>query len=82
MIPATTLGRGIKAIHVDASLKPGKSPLVPYRHDETVYNYTYTVQDNTENETRVWKDKMYFRPISRDEMSKNAQLIQNPGYQP
>ena len=82
MIPATTVGRGIKAIHVEAALKPGKSPLVPYRHDETVYDYTYTVQANTENETRVWKDKMYFRPISRDEMSKNAQLIQNPGYQP
>lgn len=80
MIPATTVGRGIKAIDVRATLKPGKSPLVPYRHDETVYDYTYTVQANTENETRVWKDKMYYRPISRDEMSKNNLLVQNPGY--
>ena len=81
MIAAQTVGRGIKAINVQATLKPGKSPLVPYQHDETVYDYTYTVQDNTENETRVWKDKMYFRPINRDEISKNEKLIQNPGYQ-
>jgi starch-binding outer membrane protein, SusD/RagB family len=80
MIPATTVGRGIKAINIQATLKPGKSALVPYVHDETVYNYTYTVQSNTENETRVWKDKMYYRPISRDEMSKNEKLVQNPGY--
>ncbi|MEY3053048.1 MAG: hypothetical protein RLY31_2833 [Bacteroidota bacterium] len=74
------LGRGIKAINVQATLKPGKSPLVPYRHDKSVYDYTYTVVDNTENETRVWKDKMYFRPVSRDEINRNALLVQNPGY--
>ncbi|MFB0909045.1 MAG: RagB/SusD family nutrient uptake outer membrane protein, partial [Spirosomataceae bacterium] len=38
------------------------------------------VVDNTENETRAWKDKMYYRPISRDEMNRNSKLIQNPGY--
>lgn len=74
------LGRGIKAINVQATLKPGKSPLVPYRHDKTVYDYTYTVYDNTENETRVWNDKMYYRPISRDEVNRNSLLKQNPGY--
>lgn len=74
------LGRGIKAIDIQAKLKPGKSPLVPYRHDKTVYDYTYTVYDNTENETRVWNDKMYYRPISRDEINRNALLKQNPGY--
>jgi hypothetical protein len=80
MIAPTSLGRGIKSIHVDATLKPGKSPLVPYRHDKTVYNYTYTVEDNTSNETRRWVDKMYFRPIERDETNRNTALIQNPGY--
>jgi hypothetical protein len=80
MIPATTVGRGIKAIKVEATLKPGKSALVPYRHDETVYDYKYTVVDNTENETRKWDDKMYYRPISRDEISRNSKLVQNPGY--
>ena len=74
------LGRGIKAINVKATLKPGKTPLAPYRHDNTVYDYTYTVYDNTENETRVWNDKMYYRPISRDEINRNALLKQNPGY--
>lgn len=82
MIPATTVGRGIKTIKVTATLKPGKTALVPYRHDPTVYNYTYTVVDNTENETRVWKDKMYYRPISRDEITKNPKLQghNNPDY--
>lgn len=74
------LGRGVKAINIQATLKPGQSPLVPYRHDKTVYDYTYTVYDNTENETRVWNDKMYYRPISRDEINRNALLKQNPAY--
>jgi starch-binding outer membrane protein, SusD/RagB family len=80
MIPAQTVGRGIKAIKVTAALKPGKTAIVPYRFDKTVYNYTYTVVDNTENETRKWDDKMYYRPISRDEMKRNTKLVNNPSY--
>lgn len=80
MIAAGTLGRGIKSIHVEATLKPGKTPLSPYRHDKTVYDYKYTVEDNTSNETRTWHDKMYFRPLIRDEVNKNSKLVQNPGY--
>lgn len=80
VIAPTTLGRGIKAINVKAVLKPGKSPNVPYFRDENVYNYTYTVQDNTENETRKWVNKMYYRPIGISEMQKNNKLVQNPGY--
>ncbi len=80
MIPDVTVGRGIKSIHVEAELKAGQTALVPYRHDKTVYNYTYTVEDNTSNETRKWVDKMYFRPIIRDEMNRNSALVQNPGY--
>jgi hypothetical protein len=80
MIAASTLGRGIKDIHVEATLKAGQSPHVPYRYDKTKYDYTYTVQDNTSNETRTWKDKMYYRPISRTEMNKNPDLINNPDY--
>ena len=37
--------------------------------------------DNNDNETRTWDDKMYFMPISRDEINRNNLLIQNPGYQ-
>ncbi|MEO8473801.1 MAG: RagB/SusD family nutrient uptake outer membrane protein [Chryseolinea sp.] len=83
MIAAETLGRGIKDIHVDAVLKPGQSANIPYRYDQGKYKYTYTVEDNTSNETRTWKDKMYFRPISRDEVNKNDKLMghNNPGYE-
>jgi hypothetical protein len=81
MIAPETLGRIIQDIYVEARLKPGATPHVPYRHDKKVYDYTYTVGNNTENETRRWVDKMYFRPISRDERFRNEQLIQNPGYQ-
>lgn len=31
-------------------------------------------------DARAWLDKAYFFPIMRDEMFKNTQLIQNPGY--
>ena len=80
MIPAQTVGRGIKAINVTATLKPGKTVLVPYRHDPTVYTYTYASVDNTENETRIWTDKMYYRAISRDEIKRNDKLVNNPGF--
>ena len=80
MIAEGTLGSGIKSIHVEATLKAGQTALSPYRHDKSVYNYKYTVEDNTSNETRKWDDKMYFRPIVRDEMNRNAKLVQNPGY--
>ncbi len=80
MIPQTTVGRGIKHVNITATLKAGQTANVPYRYDRTKYDYTYTVVDNTENETRVWHDKMYHRPISRDEVNRNNKLIQNPGY--
>ena len=81
LIAPETLGRGIEKINVTATLKPGKSPLVPYRHDKAVYDYTYEVQNETSIENRTWKDKMYYRPISRDEINKNELLVQNPGYE-
>lgn len=80
MIAPTTVGRGIKAINVEAKLKSGATPRKPYRNDKTVYNYTYTVEDNTSNETRKWNDKMYYRVLSRDEVNRNNKLVQNPGY--
>lgn len=81
LIAPETLGRGIEKINVTATLKPGKSPHVPYRHDKAVYDYTYEVQNETSIENRSWKDKMYYRPISRDEINKNELLVQNPGYE-
>ncbi|MEP2236844.1 MAG: RagB/SusD family nutrient uptake outer membrane protein [Maribacter sp.] len=80
MIADQTLGRGIKVMKVSATLKAGATPRSPYQYDPTVYDYTYTVVDNNDNETRTWDDKMYFMPISRDEINRNSLLIQNPGY--
>jgi hypothetical protein len=31
-------------------------------------------------ENRRWDDKMYFLPIHRDEINRNRNLVQNPGY--
>lgn len=82
MIAPTTLGRGIKAIKVVAKLKAGQTALSPYRYDKSVYSYTYNPVNNTENETRKWDDKMYYRPINRDEVKRNNKLEgkNNPGY--
>lgn len=79
-IAPTTVGRGIKAINVTAKLKAGSSAVGTYKYDKTKYNYFYAVVDNTENETRKWDDKMYYRPISRGEINRNPKLVQNPGY--
>ena len=80
LVAPTTVGRGIKAINIDAKLKAGAKAPKPYKNDRTLYNYTYTVVDNTENETRKWVDKMYFRPLGLSEISKNNKLVENPGY--
>lgn len=80
LIAEETLGRIIEVINIRATLRPGQTPHVPYRYDPDVYDYTYTVVENTENETRTWDNKMYYRPITRDEIFRNELLIQNPGY--
>lgn len=80
LIAPETLGRIIQTVNVRGTLRPGQTPHVPYRHDPAVYNYTYTVVENTENETRTWVNKMYYRPITRDEIFRNDLLLQNPGY--
>jgi hypothetical protein len=49
-------------------------------YDPAVYEYAYNVVENTENETRTWDNKMFYRPIARDEISRNMLLVQNPGY--
>ncbi|MBT1705211.1 RagB/SusD family nutrient uptake outer membrane protein [Chryseosolibacter indicus] len=80
MIAPTTVNRDPQTIRVVGTLKPGETPYNPYRHDKNKYSYTYTVQTST-NENRTWVDKMYFRPIARDEVNKNDALVQNPGYE-
>ena len=43
----------------------------------TYFNYTY---DIITFQQRAWNDKMYFFPIIQEEMNRNNQLVQNPGY--
>ena len=43
----------------------------------TYHDYQYRLIDV---EPRTWADRMYFMPIPRDEMNRNALLKQNPGY--
>lgn len=81
LIAPTTLGRKITFISVLGKFKPGKELNGTYKHDETIYNYTYTPVVDQNHEDRTWVDKMYFRPINLDEMNKNDKLVQNPGYE-
>ncbi|MEO6314694.1 MAG: RagB/SusD family nutrient uptake outer membrane protein [Chitinophagaceae bacterium] len=80
MIAPTTLGQRVRVVIITAKLKPGKTVAV-YRYDKSNYDYTYKVQDIESGvENRKWDDKVYFPPIVLSEMSKNAKLVQNPGY--
>jgi hypothetical protein len=80
MIAPQTLGRKTTFIQVEGTLKPGATAPVPYRRDETKFNYTYLPVVNNDLENRVWLDKMYYRPISLGETQRNNLLEQNPGY--
>ncbi|GGM78355.1 starch-binding protein [Dyadobacter beijingensis] len=80
MVAPATLGRSLQYINVIGKFKAGKSMKEPYHYDPTVYDYTYTPVEEKSHENRTWVDKMYFRPFSRDEMNRNAKLVQNPGY--
>jgi hypothetical protein len=81
MIAPATLGRKLVYMSVTGMLKPGATPPSPYRRDDTKYNYTYLPVEDNSLENRQWLDKMYFLPITRDEITKNSKLVQNPGYQ-
>jgi hypothetical protein len=80
MIAPETLGRKTTYIKVTGKFRPDKTLSAPYRYDPEIYNYTYTPTVETAQENRKWEDKIYFRPFSRDEINRNIQLIQNPGY--
>lgn len=79
MIAEETLGRKANIINITGTLKPGET-ISTYRYDPEIYNYVYTVRPiDPGKENRIWLDKMYFVPIERDEMNRNAALVQNPG---
>ncbi|MDB5249985.1 MAG: carbohydrate-binding protein SusD [Segetibacter sp.] len=80
MIAPQTLGRKTTYIQVEGRLKAGATAPVPYRRDETKFDYTYKPVINNDLENRRWLDKMYFRPFSLGETQRNKLLEQNPGY--
>jgi len=80
LIAEETLGQIVQTIDIRATLRPGQTAHTPYMYDPAVYEYAYNVVENTENETRTWDNKMFYRPIARDEISRNMLLVQNPGY--
>lgn len=80
MIAPNTLGRQPNGIAIFGALKPGAS-VSTYKFDPTKYDYSYSVFSiSPGKENRRWDDKMYFLPIHRDEMNRNKNLVQNPGY--
>ena len=68
------------AICVVARLKPGQTAELPYVHDDSKWDYTYSVLDLSYRELRKWDNKLYFAPITREEMNRNTAMVQNPGY--
>lgn len=79
MIAPETNSKELTGILVFARLKPGKTAYKPYIHNEDTWDYHYYVQSLSFRENRRWDNKMYFAPISRDEMNRNPNLVQNPG---
>lgn len=80
MIASSTLGRKVQIMNVIGTMKPGKTVTL-YKYDPTSYDYQYKVVEmDPGKENRTWLDKMYFLPIHRDEMNRNKNLVQNPGY--
>ncbi|MEH6306305.1 RagB/SusD family nutrient uptake outer membrane protein [Olivibacter sp. CPCC 100613] len=80
LIAEETIGRKVTIVKIDGTFKPGKTLSGIYKHDESIYNYSYTPQEFNSKENRVWKNQLYFLPLSRDEIRKNPLLVQNPGY--
>ena len=80
MIAEESLGQKVRIVLVEGTLKPGANVTL-YKYDTNNYDYTYTVTDLDPGfENRQWLDKMYYLPIERDELNRNDQLVQNPGY--
>jgi len=60
---------------------PAGTVITGYRKaDGSTWGTPEVVKTALTPHARVWDNKCYFFPIMRDEMSKNAKLVQNPGY--
>jgi hypothetical protein len=70
MIAPQVLSKDASGINIflEGASRADRSTWRNYRYE------THSIQP------RAWTDKMYFMPISRDEMNRNPSLTQNPGY--
>lgn len=81
MLGSTCGGKHLTGITVVGRLKSGKTASRPYVRDTTVWDYTYYVKNLAHRENRVWLDRMYFAPISLEEINRSGgKMVQNPGY--
>ena len=80
MIAPEAGNKKLTGITIVGRLKPGKTSTLPYVHDESVYDYTWTVLNLNYIEKRKWDNKLYFAPIKLDETLRNPAIIQNPYY--
>lgn len=79
MIADKTANKPLTGIMVVGRLKSGQTANLPYVRDEAKWDYSYYVTDLSYRESRKWDNKMYFAPISRDEIKRNTAMVQNPG---
>lgn len=79
MIAPETGNKKLTGMTIFARLKPGKTATKPYIHNEDTWDYHYYVRELSFRENRKWDNKMYFAPISREEIKRNPDLKQNPG---
>ena len=73
MIAPEVYSEGAKGVRIEGELDPDDGQLlVDHRYD-----YRYNVR---QVDQRGWNNNAYFLPIEQDEMNKNPELVQNPGY--
>jgi starch-binding outer membrane protein, SusD/RagB family len=66
---------------VDVRYNTTDATVPAYRKaDGTTYGAPVFAKKDTPGDSRAWDKKCYFFPIMRDEMNKNTELVQNPGY--
>ena len=72
----------LKGVKVTATLKPGVTLAAGelYTHDETRWDYKYTVNDLSVEPRSFSDNKLYLMPFDFNELNRNKSLIQNPGY--
>jgi len=76
MIAPEVYSEGAKGIRIEGRRVDESHPDAR-QLTEYYYDYDYRVIQVDE---RRWQNKNYFVPITRDEMERNPNLVQNPGY--